>query len=234
MLDPYGFETYIHHDKTQLDRMDEWCTKQHASSGLTQKAIASKTTAEEAAASLLEYIESFVPASGVALLAGNTVHADKAFLRKSPYTQVTRFLHHRIFDVSSLKEAAKRWAPEEVLKNSPPKKGLHDARADILESIAEAKFYKNVFFVGPVITSVQTGREKNESHFSIGDVSPAAPKQGQAAVPGAKRQGTGRNMQSSLDSSIPKERGINIQGDGMGNRRLKPGETPWWDFENAR
>ena len=44
------------------------------------------------------------------------------------------------------KEAAKRWAPLEVIKQSPAKAGKHEAKADILESIAEAKYYKDMFF----------------------------------------------------------------------------------------
>jgi oligoribonuclease len=52
-------------------------------------------------------------------------------------------------DVSAIKEAAKRWAPEEVIKQSPQKAGLHEAKADILESIEEARFYKRAFFQKP-------------------------------------------------------------------------------------
>jgi oligoribonuclease len=49
-------------------------------------------------------------------------------------------------DVSAIKEAAKRWAPIEVIKASPAKAGKHEAKADILESIAEARYYKDMFF----------------------------------------------------------------------------------------
>lgn len=80
------------------------------------------------------------------MLAGNTVHADKAFLVQEPYRKVIRHLHHRILDVSAIKEAARRWAPVEILKASPQKKGKHEAKADILESIEEARYYRRVFF----------------------------------------------------------------------------------------
>lgn len=83
-----------------------------------------------------------------ALLAGNTVHADKAFLRKGAYKKVNSHLNHRILDVSSLKEAAKRWSPLEVLVGVPEKKYLHKAKDDILESIAEARYYKESIFQG--------------------------------------------------------------------------------------
>lgn len=147
LLDEDGFEVIIHHSKEQLNRMGEWCTKHHGASGLTQACLDSDTTAAEAANGLLHYIKKHVPTSRTALLAGNSVHADEAFLVKSPYNAVTDYLHYRILDVSSLKEAARRWAPAEVLERAPKKKFLHEARADILESIQEARFYRETFFV---------------------------------------------------------------------------------------
>lgn len=74
------------------------------------------------------------------------MHADKAFLRKGAYKKVHDHLGHRILDVSTLKEAAKRWSPLEVLVAVPKKKDLHKAKEDILESIAEAKYYKESIF----------------------------------------------------------------------------------------
>ncbi len=79
-------------------------------------------------------------------MAGNTVHADKAFLRKEPYNKVHDHFSHRILDVSSLKEAARRWSSLNVLLGVPKKKLLHTAKSDILESIAEAKYYKEAIF----------------------------------------------------------------------------------------
>ncbi|KAJ9649486.1 Phosphatidylinositol 3,4,5-trisphosphate-dependent Rac exchanger 2 protein [Coniosporium apollinis] len=146
LLDESGYEATIHHDREVLDRMGEWCKKHHGDSGLTKAVVASNTTAEQAADELLQYVKKFAPEPRRALLAGNTVHADKAFLRLAPYDKVIKHLHHRILDVSAIKEAARRWAPEEVLKKSPQKRGLHEARADILESIEEARYYRDTFF----------------------------------------------------------------------------------------
>lgn len=84
-----------------------------------------------------------------ALLAGNSVHADKAFLSKGPYKKVIDHLSYRILDVSTLKEAAKRWSNLEVLVGVPKKKVLHEAKADILESIEEARYYKETIFQRP-------------------------------------------------------------------------------------
>ncbi|KAI9704404.1 MAG: hypothetical protein M1836_007267 [Candelina mexicana] len=146
LLEHDGWGAIIHHEKANLDAMDEWCTRTHASSGLSAAVLDSKTTPDEAAASLLKYIQKYVPEPRKALLAGNSVHADKAFLSKAPYDKVLGYLHYRIFDVSSMKEAARRWAPEDILKQVPVKKGLHEAKQDIIESIEEAKFYQKMFF----------------------------------------------------------------------------------------
>lgn len=149
LLDKKGFEATIHHSEAELARMGEWCTKHHGDSGLTQACLESSTTADDAAQGLLAYIKTYVPKPRTGLLAGSSVHADKSFLVKSPYNAVTDYLHYRILDVSSIKEAARRWAPIEVLKSIPKKKMLHEARADILESIEEAIYYRGVFFTDP-------------------------------------------------------------------------------------
>ena len=145
LLDQTGFETVIHRPQSTLDKMDEWCTRTHQSTGLTARVLASKTTVEEAGAALLEYIQRFVPEKGVGLLAGNSVHADKVFLvREMP--EVVEWMHYRLLDVSSVKEAARRWCGEDVLRGVPKKSGVHEARMDILESIEEARYWKDVLF----------------------------------------------------------------------------------------
>ena len=147
LLDPNGFEKVIHHDQAALNAMGEWCTAQHAKSGLTAAALASKTTHEEAAASLLSYIQNYIPEARRGLLAGSSVHCDKAYLDKPPYDKVMEHLHYRILDVSSIKEAALRWADDKVVRKRPAKKGLHQAREDILESIEEARYWRDVLFM---------------------------------------------------------------------------------------
>ncbi|KAI9675810.1 MAG: Oligoribonuclease, mitochondrial [Trizodia sp. TS-e1964] len=148
LLTPTGFTTTIHHTPHALSLMSPWCQHTHSATGLSAAALASTTTAASAALALLEFITLHVPTPGVALLAGNSVHADKAFLAREPFAKVLAHLHYRILDVSSIKEAARRWAPEEVLARVPVKRGRHEAVEDILESIAEARFYMETFLGG--------------------------------------------------------------------------------------
>ncbi len=77
-------------------------------------------------------------------MAGNSIHADRAFLAHPPWAVVLAHLHYRIFDVSSIKEAVRRWAPEAVLEGVPRKALRHEARADMEESIEEARYYMGV------------------------------------------------------------------------------------------
>ncbi|ORY66102.1 ribonuclease H-like domain-containing protein [Pseudomassariella vexata] len=146
VMDERGWGAVVHQSRERMDKMDDWCTNTHGKSGLTAAVLASEVTPEKAADELLAYIKKYVPRERVALLAGNSVHADRAFLRKEPYKKVVDYLQYRILDVSSLKEAARRWCPPEVLQNAPSKQGLHQAKEDILESIAEARYYKDVIF----------------------------------------------------------------------------------------
>jgi oligoribonuclease len=109
LLDESGWGTVVHQTKEKMGMMDEWCTRVHGESGLTAAVIQSTVTPQQAADGLLAYIQKYIPERGQALLSGNSVHADQAFLRKGPYRKVLDHLHYRILDVSSIKEAARRW-----------------------------------------------------------------------------------------------------------------------------
>ena len=76
-------------------------------------------------------------------MAGNSIGTDKEFIRKD-MPKLYDFLHYRVIDVSTVKELSKRWLPE---LTAPKKKLCHRAMDDILESIAEMKFYKQSIFM---------------------------------------------------------------------------------------
>ncbi|KIX03305.1 uncharacterized protein Z518_06857 [Rhinocladiella mackenziei CBS 650.93] len=139
-----GFDAIIQHTPTQLSRMSDWCVRTHGASGLTASCLSSTTTAETAAHSLLAYIKQYIPESGRALLAGNSIHVDKTFLMQPPWDIILEHLHYRLFDVSAMKEMVRRWAGEDVLAGVPRKELRHTAREDVLESIGEARYYKRL------------------------------------------------------------------------------------------
>ena len=145
LLEPTGLELIIRHPKSTLDAMGPWCQRTHTATGLTSKVLASTLTPSEAAAKLWEYIASYVPEPRKALLAGNSIHADRMFLNKL-CPKVIEHLHYRVLDVSTVKECVRRWCGPEIRKAVPVKKELHEARQDVLESIEEMRYYKEMLF----------------------------------------------------------------------------------------
>lgn len=132
----------VHQPAAELDKMDEWCTRTHGESGLTDRVRGSTVDLAEAERLTLEFMKQWVP-EGKAPLCGNSIGHDRRFLRKY-MPNVDRYLHYRVIDVSTIKELVKRWYPG---VQPPPKKGHHLALDDIRESIEELRFYRSKVFV---------------------------------------------------------------------------------------
>jgi oligoribonuclease len=134
----------IHQADAVLEAMDSWNKSTHGKSGLVEKVKASTLTEGEAESALIAVLKPLV-AAGTAPLAGNTVHQDRRFMaRYMPALEA--YLHYRIVDVSTLKELAKRWRPEAMAGFT--KEGKHEALADVYDSIAELRHYRNTFLRG--------------------------------------------------------------------------------------
>lgn len=136
----------IHQPDKVLDGMNAWCVDHHGASGLTQRVRESTISMQEAEEQVLTFIKQHVPEPKMALLAGNSVHVDLAFLRHC-MPRLVDHLHYRIVDVSSIAEVCRRWCPD-LARKAPRKERLHTALADIKESIQELRYYKNTCFKG--------------------------------------------------------------------------------------
>jgi len=123
-----------------LDGMDEWNQNQHGSSGLIEEVKNSNVTSQVAEIDTLEFISKYV-GEKVSPMCGNTVSHDRRFLSKY-MPRLESYFNYRHIDVSSFKEAAVRWMNEAQVYE---KKGSHRALGDIKESVAELKFYKELF-----------------------------------------------------------------------------------------
>jgi oligoribonuclease len=123
-----------------LDGMDEWNQNQHGSSGLIEEVKNSNITIQVAEIDTLEFISKYV-GEKVSPMCGNTVSHDRRFLSKY-MPRLESYFNYRHIDVSSFKEAAVRWMNEAQVYE---KKGSHRALGDIKESVAELKFYKELF-----------------------------------------------------------------------------------------
>jgi len=139
-----GIEFVIHTEQEYLDRMDEWCTTQHGKSGLTQACQTSPYSREYVEKAVVEYIKKWVPQRRVGVLAGNSVHADRAFLVEE-MPEIMEWLHYRIVDVSSIKELSRRWYPHLGLPKLS--ESNHRALDDIKGSIEELQWYRQNIFV---------------------------------------------------------------------------------------
>ena len=131
----------IHHGDEILAGMDEWNTRTHGQSGLTQRVRESRIETAEAEALTLAFLEEWVP-KGTSPICGNSIGQDRRFLYRHMPT-LEAYFHYRNLDVSTLKILADLWAP--AVKNSFQKKGSHQALDDIRESIAELRHYREHF-----------------------------------------------------------------------------------------
>jgi len=131
----------IHQSDALLDRMDKWNKSTHSKSGLIDKVKASTLSEDAAQDQLLAFLAQHVP-KGKSPLCGNTISQDRRFMRRY-MPRLEAFFHYRNLDVSTLKELALRWKPQ--VYKSFVKHSRHEALADIYESIAELKHYREHF-----------------------------------------------------------------------------------------
>lgn len=139
-----GVDIVIRPPDAALETMPDVVRQMHTSSGLLDE-LAGGTTLADAEAQVLAYVREHVKEPGKAPLCGNSVGTDRGFLLRD-MAALESYLHYRIVDVSSVKELARRWYPRAYF-NSPPKNGNHRALADIKESIAELRYYREAVFV---------------------------------------------------------------------------------------
>ncbi len=131
----------VHQPDDVLNTMDSWNTNTHGRSGLTDRVRASTLTEGEVERTMVDFLVAYVPAS-TSPMCGNSVHQDRRFLARHMPKLESYFLYRNL-DVSTLKELARRWRPE--LLSGLVKVGKHEALADIHESIAELRYYREHF-----------------------------------------------------------------------------------------
>ena len=146
-----GPDLVIHQDDAVLAAMDDWNKKHHGGSGLVDRVKASTVTEGDAEAQTLAFINAHAGAKDRPVLAGNSIHQDRRFIRRY-MPALEKRLHYRMVDVSTIKELARRWYPAVVTKQ-PPKKETHRALDDIRESLDELRFYRQHVFAPVAPTS---------------------------------------------------------------------------------
>tara|TARA_R110002049_G_scaffold122999_1_gene278046 strand:+ start:4962 stop:5519 length:558 start_codon:yes stop_codon:yes gene_type:complete len=129
--------------------MDDWNTRQHSNSGLTERVLQSSTNLADAEQATLEFLSHWVD-KGASPMAGNSICQDRRFLaREMP--ELERYFHYRNLDVSTLKILAQLWAP--AVAAGFAKESSHRALADIRDSIAELAWYRDNLLSVPLLES---------------------------------------------------------------------------------
>ena len=131
----------VHQADEVLAGMDEWNTRTHGATGLTERVKASTLTEAEAERQTLDFLKQYV-AKNKSPMCGNSICQDRRFLARH-MPELEAWFHYRNLDVSTLKEIALRWRPQ-VLAGFT-KKNTHKALDDIRESIEELKYYREHF-----------------------------------------------------------------------------------------
>ena len=130
-----GVDLVVHQPDPVLARMDDWCTRHHGSSGLTDAVKASTVSVRAAELRTLDYLRRFTN-KGQAPLAGSSVSHDRRFIDKyMPELSACSTTHHRREHGEGAGQA--RYGGLEL-----PSRRTHRALDDIRESIEELRYYR--------------------------------------------------------------------------------------------
>jgi oligoribonuclease len=150
-----GVDVVIKPPQEALDQMPEVVRTMHTASGLLDE-LPHGITMAEAEERLLAAVREYAPEPRKVPLCGNSIATDRGFIARD-LPALDNHQHYRMVDVSSIKELARRWYPR-VYFASPEKNGGHRALADIRESIAELRYYREALFVAPPGPDTPTAR----------------------------------------------------------------------------
>jgi oligoribonuclease len=146
-----GPEFAVRHEVARLEAMDDWNRNQHRKSGLWQRVLESSTDMAAAEALTVDFLARWVPA-GKSPMCGNSICQDRRFMVRL-MQRLEKFFHYRNLDVSTLKELARRWAPE--LHKGFSKESAHTALSDVRDSIDELRYYRK--FMGALAGDTSAG-----------------------------------------------------------------------------
>jgi len=131
----------IHQPDDALNGMDEWNTRQHGKSGLTERVRRSTLNEQQAERQTIDFLSQYVD-KGVSPMCGNSICQDRRFMARC-MPELEAYFHYRNLDVSTIKELVMRWAPE--LAKGFNKNSSHLALDDTRDSIRELLYYREHF-----------------------------------------------------------------------------------------
>ncbi|WP_019627085.1 oligoribonuclease [Thioalkalivibrio sp. ALJT] len=128
-----------------LEGMDAWNQRTHGNSGLIERVRNSAVEIRDAERATLEFLAQYVP-KGASPMCGNSICQDRRFMARL-MPELEQYFHYRNLDVSTLKELARRWAPDVIAQLR--KNASHQALQDIRDSIDELRLYRERFIQLP-------------------------------------------------------------------------------------
>lgn len=123
------------HEITQLFAANAWASARPEDTQELINLSAKSPSEHHVEASLLEMIDAQIMSDEVLLLAGNSIHCDRGFIKKW-WPHLESRLHYRMLDVSAWKVVM-----QGKYRITYTKKETHRALTDIQESIDELKSY---------------------------------------------------------------------------------------------
>ena len=134
----------IAHPLEALEAMDEWNRNQHGRSGLWRRVLEEGVEMAEAEQRTLEFLREWL-GPRQSPMCGNSICQDRRFMHRQ-MPELERFFHYRNLDVSTLKELARRWAPQ--VASGVRKAAAHTALSDVHDSIGELRHSRR--YMGPL------------------------------------------------------------------------------------
>jgi oligoribonuclease len=139
------YEAAVWQPDDVLARMEPFVKDMHTRNGLLERVrksdISLRTAEKDAMKLVLQHTD-----CGEGLLAGNSIHTDRAFISRY-MPGLDRVLHYRMIDVSSVKILTRAWFP-----TAPGRSKIdasHTVLSDLRASIAELAYYQQTFFKSP-------------------------------------------------------------------------------------
>jgi oligoribonuclease len=132
------YEAIIHQSDEVLARANPWAQTQHTKTGLLQRVRGEGREERQVVQELADLVRTHF-GSEPAVLAGNSIHEDRLFIRKF-WPELDSLLHYRMLDVSSWKLLLRSKYGVDFEKAD-----AHLAADDIRASIAELEFYLHWF-----------------------------------------------------------------------------------------
>jgi oligoribonuclease len=133
-----SYEAVIHQSDEVLERTNPWAHDQHTKSGLLDRVRNEGKPEQDVVRELSDLIKTQF-GSEPAVLAGNSIHNDRVFIKKW-WPEIDSLLHYRMLDVSSWKLVMQGKYGVEFNKLD-----MHLAADDIKASMTELEFYLQWF-----------------------------------------------------------------------------------------